>query len=48
MKSHETPEESLARAGIVEVSIGEQEAALPHNKETVPDKTNVAGGKKAS
>jgi hypothetical protein len=46
VKSHETPEESLARAGIVEVSIGEQAAALPHNKETGPDKTNVAGGKK--
>jgi hypothetical protein len=46
MKSHKTPEESLATAGIVEVPIVEQEAAPDRSKDAASDKTNVAGGRK--
>jgi hypothetical protein len=46
MRSHETPEESLARAGIVEVPIVEAEAERDRSKDAASDKTNVAGGRK--
>jgi hypothetical protein len=46
MRSHETPEESLARANIVEVPIEQQEAAPHRSKEAASNKPNVAGGKK--
>ena len=43
MKSHETPEESLARAGIVEVPIGEQEAAPDRIRTRLPTRQTSQG-----